>query len=385
MLRSWCTQNGYSHGKSMSHVLMDGGVLSIPDTKVDEFYKVYINSVTNGEQVFVVEQKTDIYNFFMDIDYKDDEPLSITEIESITKMICDKIQTVLVDVETTKCMISVAQPKRKDGMIKTGVHLNWDTIPVDKDAAIKLMTHVVNMLNSVYSSKDWSKYIDQSVYGDPHTSSKGSGFRMPWSHKKGKHDECGGKGCIVCDHTGKLTEGEYLPVFMYDNNTLTSLDQTPTLANMYIATIRSRETVPTKVLDIIIRPPRRPKGKKEGDFTSTQVREVFDNSEATVHLESFIRKYIDGQHNSRVLQIFKYSKTFLVKTDSKYCENIRRSHNSNHIWFLISVKKKTICQKCFCRCDTTKGRRYGMCKDFSSREHLLAMNSTLSRLLFKQA
>ena len=381
MLRSWCNQNGYSHGRNMSHVLMDGGVLSVPDTKTEEFYRVYIDAVQNNERVFVVEQKTDIYNFFMDIDYKDDVPLTIQEIENITTIICEKVQSVLTDVETTTCMVSVAQPKRKSGMIKTGVHLNWDSIPVDKSAAISLMTHVVHTLNSVYSSRDWSQYIDQSVYGDPHTSSKGSGFRMPWSHKKGKHEECNGHGCAVCENNGKLTEGEYLPVFMYKDNKLGPTDQTPTIEKMYIATIRSRVSEPTAVQAIKIRPPRRP--KKEGDFTASQVREVFEDIEAMVHLETFIRKYIDGQHNARVLKLFKHGKNFLVKTDSRYCENIRRQHNSNHIWFMISTKNRTICQKCFCRCDTTKGRKYGLCKDFSSREHLLSMNSTLSKLLFK--
>jgi len=49
---------------------MDGGVLSIPFDKLREFYDVYVQSVLKGEQVFVVEQKTETYNFFVDIDYQ---------------------------------------------------------------------------------------------------------------------------------------------------------------------------------------------------------------------------------------------------------------------------------------------------------------------------
>jgi len=49
---------------------MDGGVLSVPFDKLRDFYTVYVSSVTIGEQVFVVEQKTETYNFFVDIDYQ---------------------------------------------------------------------------------------------------------------------------------------------------------------------------------------------------------------------------------------------------------------------------------------------------------------------------
>lgn len=35
------------------------------------------------------------------------------------------------------------------------------------------------------------------------------------------------------------------------------------------------------------------------------------------------------------------------------------------------VEKGTICQKCFCRCETMEGRKHGFCKDFSGRSHYL--------------
>ena len=60
---------------------------------------------------------------------------------------------------------------------------------------------------------------------------------------------------------------------------------------------------------------------------------------------------------------------YLVSTTSRYCENIQRKHNSNHIWFIISGK--IILQKCFCECPTLRGRRDGFCKDFCGRRHEL--------------
>ena len=41
-----------------------------PHLVLQDFYTVYVSSVTTGEQVFVVEQKTETYNFFVDIDYQ---------------------------------------------------------------------------------------------------------------------------------------------------------------------------------------------------------------------------------------------------------------------------------------------------------------------------
>ena len=59
----------------------------------------------------------------------------------------------------------------------------------------------------------------------------------------------------------------------------------------------------------------------------------------------------------------------MVSTNSKYCENLKRRHSSNHVWFHVSGS--VIDQKCFCRCETIRGRRDGFCKDFYGRKHQL--------------
>ena len=186
MFRQWCKQKGYTNSKAISHVLMDGGILSIPHEDIDEFYEVYVKCIKNSEKLYVVEQKTELFNFFVDMDYQDDEALNLHEIRSIVNIICDKVESFNND---SQAIISIAQPKKKGNQIKTGVHINWPCIVVDQENAIQLMYHIINTLNSIYSSKNWKTVIDQSVYGDPSTNSRGSGFRLPWSHKKGKHED----------------------------------------------------------------------------------------------------------------------------------------------------------------------------------------------------
>jgi hypothetical protein len=344
---------------------MDGGVLSIPFDKLDEFYRVCVKCIENGEKIFVVEQKTEVYNFFLDIDYKDTEPLDIDTIKGICLDICTKVKGLGI---TSRCVVSVAEPKPKDGMIKTGVHINWPDIPVDQNGALTLMYHIVGALNTLRPDRDWRTYIDQSVYGDPETGSKGSGFRMPWSHKKGKHTECNGAGCMVCNHTGKLTESEYLPIYRYVNDTLEPMDQTPTVEGLLMATIRTQsEPMCIPVAKTIQRVKR---VKKEGAFTAAQTKNEVTDVELKALLETFVRKYLPGQKNARLQKIFKHKNTYLVGTTSKYCENLGRNHNSNHVWFMIR-DDHTIRQKCFCRCETMEGRSFGFCKDFSGKSQVL--------------
>ena len=57
-------------------------------------------------------------------------------------------------------------------------------------------------------------------------------------------------------------------------------------------------------------------------------------------------------------------KVYIFYSQSKYCSNIGKNHNSEHIYFKLN--REGICQKCFCKCDTMDGRKYGFCKDYSS-------------------
>ena len=107
MFRSWCKEQGFCNGTNISHVLMDGGVLYVPFDRLNDFYTMYVDCIKRGEKLFVVEQKTDTYNFFLDLDYKDDEELTIEEIEKICRVIYDKVKS----FGGNECIVSVAQPK----------------------------------------------------------------------------------------------------------------------------------------------------------------------------------------------------------------------------------------------------------------------------------
>jgi hypothetical protein len=340
---------------------MDGGVLSVPFDRLNEFYEKYVDAYNSGEKIFVVEQKTENYNFFVDLDYKDEDEMTFGEVESVCKVICDKVKK----FGGKEALVSVAAPKPAGHLIKTGIHINWPDFVVNRPSAIALRQHIINTLNLVYGSKQWDDIVDASVYGSSERKTKGSGFRMPWSHKKGKHEACSGQGCTLCNDTGKEVQGEYRPIFIYRCGPFSMLEAIEGhIANtkiMHMATLRTQRSVPVIVEGSKI--------KKEGEFTANEIKNEFKDQEVISNLEQFIRKHLEGQNMAKITKIYEHEGRFLVSTTSHYCENLKRSHNSNHVWFSVSNGK--ISQKCFCNCETMKGRFYGFCKDFTGRRHEL--------------
>jgi len=167
MFNKWYANNA----TNLSHVLMDGGKLSVPFDSLNEFYDLYIEAVRTGKKIYVVEQKSETYNFFVDIDYKDKDPLGIDDIHDICKVICQTVRL----YSPVECLISVALPKPCGSLMKTGVHLNWSDLVVDQASAIALREHILIALSKFRGGTDWNEIIDAAVYGSIARKSKGSG------------------------------------------------------------------------------------------------------------------------------------------------------------------------------------------------------------------
>lgn len=373
MFREWCAQQKFNNATNLSHVLMDGGVLSVPFDRLNEFHEKYIEAIQAGEKLFVVEQKSPTYNFFVDIDYKDTKALTIEEIQDICKIICDKVKR----HGGKDCLVCISPPKPAGEYVKTGVHLNWPNFVVDQTSALALREHILVALSKAKGGTDWNEIIDSAVYGCAQRKTKGSGFRMPWSHKMAKHMACGGQGCEECSNSGKIVQVAYLPIFIYNHgplSKLTKIDQTPNLEYLKMSSIRTNEpqhltvTPPSSVI-------------KEGTFSAAQTKNEIEDEITKGLIEQFVQKNMEGQSCATITKLFKHNNTYLVSTNSKYCENLKRAHSSNHVWFHISGR--VIAQKCFCRCETMRGRRDGFCKDFYGRQHEL-LPSIIDRLYPKK-
>lgn len=160
MFVKWRTPHGPG-----THVLMDGGILDVPLADTDAFYIEYIAAVRRGLKLYVVEQKTDVFRFFVDLDYKARDPLSDTLLnETLQKM---------ADVVPGRYVVARAPIRTVDGLVKSGVHINWPDLCVTRQEALAFRTKILMELDG----PEWADFIDASVYG-------GSGLRMLWSHKK---------------------------------------------------------------------------------------------------------------------------------------------------------------------------------------------------------
>lgn len=360
MFKKWYANNA----TNLSHVLMDGGKLSVPFDRLNEFYDVYINAVKSGKKIYVVEQKSETYNFFVDIDYKNPEPLGIDDIQDISKVICETVKF----HGGKECLISVAQPKQCGLLTKTGVHLNWPGLVVDQASAIALREHILVSLAKFNRNVEWNDVIDAAVYGSVVRRSKGSGFRMPWSYKRAKHEACGARGCKDCEN-GQVDQGPYLPLFIYTDEAK-RIDQNPSVEILKMAAVRTDQpkNVTIDVPSVKI---------KEVSFSAEETRNEIYDEELRSMIEDFVRKHMEGQSDAYITKLFKNKETYYAATTSRYCENVKRKHGSNHVWFIISGRE--ILQKCFSRHETIVGRYGGFCEHFCGRRHKLT-NAIIDKL-----
>ena len=182
--------------KTPSHISMNGGPsLAVPQQQNYEFSKAYITQVKSNK-LYLVELKTPIFRFFMDIDYLSKDKLTRDGIIELSKRVNDKIPG--------RCLVSVSRSKEKDGLIKSGIHLHWPNLKVTKKKALELRELV---------DEDIKPFVDESVY-------KGSGLRMLWSHKRGD---------------------EYPYVPLVDLSTGVFFDQNPDVDTLQLFSIRTKE------------------------------------------------------------------------------------------------------------------------------------------------
>lgn len=290
-----------------THVLMSGGILCVPPEETQEFYRECIQAVNSGTKLYVVEQKTELFKFFVDLDYKAPEKLADEDLIQF----CSIIHEALGEGISSECLIARARPRPVGGppndqgkpstLIKSGVHIHWPHVIVTRTQAMNLRTKIVMSLSESVPF-EWDKVIDASVYG-------GSGLRMLWSHKKPTGDP-------------------YVPWRSLDGREFT---KEPSAEVLELFAIRTEDSVVEK--------------------------EVFAHSEI---LEDFIQKYLEGQKRARVKKIQRHEHDgWFVQTDSKFCERIHTEHKSNHVWFHIGNRR--VSQRCF---DED-------CAEFKGTEHIL--------------
>jgi hypothetical protein len=251
---------------------MDGGILYVPPEETREFYRSYISMINSGSKLYVVEQKTDNFKFFVDLDYKAPEKLKDDDLVQFCSIIHEAIGT------ASPCVIARAQPRPVKEGIKSGVHIHWPELVVTRTQALNLRTKIITSLGE----GPWDTIVDASVYG-------GSGLRMLWSHKKPTGDPY-----IPWKGTGP---GGFTRDFSKEPN--------------------------AEILELFaVRTDEKPKA----------VEAMAD----TRLLEEYIQRYLMGQRRAVIKKVQRHEHDgWFAQTDSKFCERIKTEHKSNHVWFSI--------------------------------------------------
>lgn len=414
-LKKWLIENHlFTPDKNYTHLLLDGGKLNIPQSKIKEFYHMYCKDYIEGYRNYICECKTPIFKFHVDLDFFQEMDLSDENIIEYVK----KIQEIISDFFYTKSKnksrvyICLTQPsfKEKSGkmLIKTGIHLIWPEIYTDKDTALILRKIIIYNFQIIYGERTnyniWEDVVDESVY-------RQNGLRMIGSAKINKCKECRGKNntfinCQVCFGKGRVDEGRiYLPKFLIKGESIVEvmphIDNKHETFLKYIreTSIQVYECSKTKLShnlpdwinkciqdDITtINKPKKNIGKQKNSNIENKVKNI--KIQKSIEIDSTngakIINYIKTTFPQYKNELFKdihlcgNNSYYIISTNSHYCMNVNREHNNNHIYFHID--KNHIYQKCFST-NISPDQKYGPCKSYRSKGY--SLNKYLKNVLY---
>ncbi len=348
-----------------THLFLNGGKANIPPEKEKEFIRLYSRELDLGNKVYIVEKRPDIFRYMIDVDIIDVEYWNLSKIKKLVKL----IQTVVfefyeIDLNVICCL--APEKKCKSG-IKTGVHLIWPRHFINCEDALTIREAILIKLKDwepILNS--WEDTLDELIYIR-------NGYRMVGSDKlvpKTNTPE-NRPYTLLCILDSKGEERTtYFDRLNNDNYSLI-LDT----SIRFVSLENSKITIPFKKIPEWLPITNIKKSKKQKDgktrLLGTVEYEIIQNFMESELPSCYkhqsikdIRQYPDGN--------------FLIITDSSYCMNIQRDHNSCGIYFFGT--RKGIYQKCLCPCDNLKNRINGYCKNYTSECY--PFSKDISNLLF---
>ena len=340
----WARRRGYALGYSAeaqpTHLLLDGGKWRIPDEAHGALINAYAASLARcpDRRPCVVELRTPVFRMFVDLDTRfatsdQAERAKAGGIAPVLQRVCAAVapgQVALV------CAASAAK-REAAAEHKMGFHVVWPDVLVTARTAIALRDRIVAALQAdppdLGIVGSWDTIVDATVY-------KSSGLRLPWSAK------------------GKGDDRFYELAFRVDTDATLSPQRAGTVSEVRQAlmqlTIRTLGASPTIDLGV----PDPPEEQEERHWTSKSIAAYAD---VLPRLAACLPVQFVGQRFTSVLEA---EHCVMLRSTARYCFNLGRAHRTNNVYFMLT--KRGVCQRCYCRCETDEGRKYGMCKDFTS-------------------
>lgn len=320
-LKKWFLDNNkYTRDREkVTHYLLDGGKLNLSldfETFLDNYIKHF------DEKTCIVELKTNIFKFFIDFDILS---IEIFDIDKYVKIIQDSIKDIYGDYHL--CIITAPDKileKNKNSIVyyKQGFHFHWPTLDVDKDTALKIRQFLINKLTTLNGNlKDntWDSIIDDSVY-------KSNGLRIIGADK-----------CKLIEDKYFYENRVYMLYSVYINSEKdeAKINEYNNLYKLLKDTsIRSSSSSISEYINLLDYETI----EEKTDIDPTKII-INDTDPKNIQIKKFFKNHVFLYSVSDIKTISQIkTDSYLIQTKSKYCQNIKKSHTNNHVYFLLTTK-----------------------------------------------
>lgn len=404
-----------------THVTMNNGRFCISQKDEEDFLKWYSISLLQSKRLWFVEQLTPIFRYFVDLDFAQLVGIPERYIEATAFIVQGAIRQFYASEQNSNVLKVIVcstnykyvnAKNDKPEMVKTGIHMLWPNIFLNRDDALDIRETILVELEKafgkrVHPNNTWQDVVDCSVYGTGNNGTKGSGLRMIGSRKTDPCGQCKGKKvsrspsgrdlpCSLCLGNGRVDTGRpYFPLCVLDGNgkrcvlleeeyrtnmiklvtdtkVRTYFQEKPSEPvflipdhaprNIYQPTVqRGRISKATKQASEGILKPSDPKLNKSTKVELSNTCIEWDVIEKLIRSIKVYSKIVISKITTGAL-----SNQYIVHATGemcRYCMNISREHVSNRIYFVIDAHG--IIQRCHDNADTiTEEMKFGLCKNY---------------------
>lgn len=350
----WAVSRGYkiSFGDAEAaptHLLLDGGKWRVPEESHGALLNAYAATLARcpSRRPCVVEVRTPVFRMFADLDTRFETEAAAQAAHGGQGAVTELWRRVCAAVAPgRRALVCAANrvKRERDGTFKMGFHLVWPEVYVRPATALHLRGLAVERLEAdpalreaMGLARPWDAVVDAAVY-------RSSGLRLPWS-AKGRDDD--GFYELAFEVT---PDGDVRPARA---GTVSEVREALRHLSIRAYGVAPTLTGPDDEDD-------QPPGAES--CAGATHKSLAAYADVLPRLAGCLPVQFLGQRFTAVLAA---EHCFMLRSTARYCFNLGRPHRTNNVYFLLT--RRGVCQRCYCRCETAEGRRYGMCKDFSSQ------------------
>lgn len=350
---TWLKARGYwltrrDDPRAPTHLMLDGGKACVPDDMHGIFLNAYaISVVTDGPGTSsIVELRTPVFRLFLDVDarWSQRPPPDVLQAPGVPAVLeaCMRTAAEAFPDQAARAVVSASSEATCDqDTWKHGVHLTWPDVYVTADTALAFRKTLLERLGQDHPfAAPLDSVVDSCVF-------RANGLRMAWS----------GKGRGAAPH--------YVPV------ATATLDDDDRLALERVGPVTGVSAVRQYVSSLSVRCPsalasptvlvgEAPADEPGCGAPVCKSLAAYPHDALTA-LDAALPVQFAGQ---RFAGLMSGEACFMLRSTSRWCGNLGRAHRTNNVYFVLT--RKGVHQRCYCRCETTEGRKYGLCKDYCS-------------------